>query len=177
MGGFGHEVDGRASKLGRVPRTRKKGDLSFSASFAKEPGLFSDIGSDHSLFDGRWHRVAVTYSAHDAEVCFYVDGQLVRCVPRDGGRLLGNQGPVRLAGGFTDPRVKPPKTVAVVSQLCVWNRALSAKEIAALCVGPTALDNQSDGGSAPTRRWMRTGTSQGKSDHRAHECQEARADL
>lgn len=111
---------------------REKGDLSFSASFAKGPGLFSDIGSDHSLFDGRWHRVAVSYSAHDAEVCFYVDGQLVRRVPRDGGLLLANQGPVRVAAGFTDGRVRPSKTMAAVSQVRVWNRALSAAEIAAL---------------------------------------------
>lgn len=111
---------------------REKGELSFSASFAKGPGGFSDVSSDHSLFDGRWHRVAVTYSAHDAEVRFYVDGRLVRRVPRDGGRLLGNQGPVRLAGGFTDARVKPPKAMAALGELRVWNRALSAEEIAAL---------------------------------------------
>jgi hypothetical protein len=111
---------------------REKGDLSFSASFAKGPGSFSDVGSDHALFDGQWHRVAVTYSAHDAEICFYVDGQLVRRVPRDGGPLLGNQGPVRLASGFTDSRAKPPKTVAALSDLRVWNRALSAEEIAGL---------------------------------------------
>jgi hypothetical protein len=111
---------------------REKGDLCFSASFAKGPGLFQDVVSEHGLFDGRWHRVAVSYSAHDAEVCFYVDGQLVRRVPRDGGPLLTNQGPVRVAGGFVDGRVKPPKTVAAVRDLRVWNRALSAEEIAAL---------------------------------------------
>lgn len=116
---------------------REKGDLSFSASFTKGPGLFCDVASDHSLFDGRWHRVAVTYSAHDAEVCFYVDGQLVRRVPRDGGRLLPNQGPVRLAAGFTDPRDKPPtrKPLAALSHLRVWNRALTPEEIAGLGSG------------------------------------------
>jgi hypothetical protein len=111
---------------------REKGDLSFSASFAKGPGSFHDVASDHSLFDGQWHRVAVTYSAHDAEVCFYVDGKLVKQVPRDGGQLQTNQGLVSLAGGFTDNRVKPPKTQAAVSQLRVWNRALSAEEIGKL---------------------------------------------
>jgi hypothetical protein len=108
---------------------RENGDLSFSASFAKGPGSFMDIGSNHSLFDGQWHRVSVTYSAHDAEVCFYVDGKLVRRVPRDGGKLLTNQGPVSLAGGFADPRVTPPKPQAAVSHLRVWNRALSAEEV------------------------------------------------
>lgn len=108
---------------------RENGDLSFSASSAKGPGSFMDIGSNHSLFDGQWHRVAVTYSAHDAEVCFYVDGKLVRRVPRDGGKLLTNQGPVSLAGGFADPRVTPPKPQAAVSHLRVWNRALSAEEV------------------------------------------------
>ena len=39
---------------------REQGDLSFSASFEKLPGAFHHIGSGHSLFDGRWHRVAVT---------------------------------------------------------------------------------------------------------------------
>ena len=84
------------------------------------------------MFDGQWHRVAVTYSAYDAEICFYVDGQLVRRVPRDGGKLLSNQGPVRLANGFTDSRAKPPKTQAALSRVRVWNRALAAEEIGRL---------------------------------------------
>jgi hypothetical protein len=75
--------------------------------------------------------VAVTYSAHDAEVCFYVDGQLVRRVARDGGPLPANQVPVSVARGFIDGRSKPPKAVAAMSGLRVWNRALSAEEIAA----------------------------------------------
>lgn len=109
--------------------TRDKGELAFSASFTKGPGSFSDVSSEHSLFDGRWHRIAVTYSAHDAEICFYVDGQLVRQVPRDGGKLLTNQCPVRMAGGFTDGKTKPAQPRAAVSQLQVWNRALTADEI------------------------------------------------
>jgi len=108
---------------------REQGDLSFSASFEKLPGAFYDIGSGYSLFDGRWHRVAVTYSAHDAEVCFYVDGERVRRVARDGGKLLTNRVPVRLAGGFTDGRSQPAKTMAAVSHVQVWNRALSGEEI------------------------------------------------
>lgn len=108
---------------------REKGELSFSASFAKGPGSFQDISSEHSLFDGRWHRVAVTYSAHDAEICFFVDGNLIRRVARDGGKLLTNHVPVRLAGGFIDGRAKPAKTMAAVGQVQVWNRALSAEEI------------------------------------------------
>jgi hypothetical protein len=110
---------------------RERGDLSFSTSFANGPGEFSDVASGHSLFDDRWHRVAVTYSAHDAEVCFYVDGQLVRRVARDGGPLPANQVPVSVARGFIDGRSKPPKAVAAMSGLRVWNRALSAEEIAA----------------------------------------------
>jgi hypothetical protein len=108
---------------------REKGDLSFSASFEKLPGAFYDIGSGHPLFDGRWHRVAVTYSAHDAEVCFYVDGERVRRIARDGGKLLTNRVPVRLAGGFMDGRSQPAKTMAAVSHVQVWNRALSGEEI------------------------------------------------
>lgn len=73
--------------------------------------------------------MAVTYSARDAEVCFYVDGELVRRLAREGGKLLTNRVPVRLAGGFTDGRSQPAKTMAAVSQVQVWNRALSSEEI------------------------------------------------
>jgi hypothetical protein len=109
--------------------SREKGELTFSASWTKRPGAFHDVSSEHALFDRRWHRVAVTYSAYDAQLCYYVDGTLVRQIPCDGGKLLTNQAPVRLAGGFTDGRVKPARTMAAVSQVRVWNRALSADEI------------------------------------------------
>ena len=45
------------------------------------------------------------------------------------------------------------------------------------CVGPASLDSLSDGGTGPTRRWMRTRTNQGESDNRAHDCHDARVDL
>ena len=73
--------------------------------------------------------MAVTYSAHDAELCFYVDGELVRRVARDGGKLLTNRLPLPLADVFTDGRSQPAKTMAAVGHVQVWNRALPSEEI------------------------------------------------
>lgn len=110
---------------------RDTGELTFSATFTKGVRGFQDISSKHPLFDGQWHHVAATYSAHDAQVCFYVDGRLVQTVQRDGGPMPAITAPARVAGGFVDGRQKPAKTMAAMKGLRVWNRALSADEIAA----------------------------------------------
>ncbi len=112
---------------------RDTGELTFSATFTKGVRGYQDISSKHSLFDGQWHHVAATYSSHDAQVCFYVDGKLVQTVVRDGGPMPEIKAPVRIAGGFADGRLKPPKRMATMKELRVWNRALSAEEIAAQC--------------------------------------------
>ena len=111
---------------------RETGELTFSATFTKGVRGFQDISSKHALFDGQWHHVAVTYSAYDAQICFYVDGKLVQTVARDGGPLPVTKVPVHIAGGFVDSRHKPQKSMAAMKDLQVWNRALSAMEIAEL---------------------------------------------
>ncbi|HPA18751.1 MAG TPA: LamG domain-containing protein, partial [Verrucomicrobiae bacterium] len=110
---------------------RDTGELTFSATFTKGVRGYQDISSKYALFDGQWHHVAATYSAHDAQVCFYVDGKLVQTVHRDGGPMPAIKTPARVASGFIDGRQKPAKTMAVMKGLRVWNRALSADEIAA----------------------------------------------
>lgn len=110
---------------------RDTGELTFSATFTKGARGFQDISSKRALFDCQWHHVAATYSAHDAQVCFYVDGVLVQTVHRDGGPMPAIKTPARVASGFIDSRQKPPKTMAAMKDLRVWNRALSAAEIAA----------------------------------------------
>lgn len=110
---------------------RDTGELTFSATFTKGVRGYQDISSKYPLFDGQWHHVAATYSAHDAQVCFYVDGKLVQTVHRDGGPMPAIKTPARVASGFIDGRQKPAKTMAAMKGLRVWNRALSADEIGA----------------------------------------------
>lgn len=109
--------------------TQETGELCFSATFERGTGEFTDFNSQHSIFDNRWHEVAVTYSAPDAELRFHVDGKLVRRLSVDLGKLLPNEEPVRLAQGCIDTRVTPPKVSAEVEAVTVWNRALHAEEL------------------------------------------------
>lgn len=109
---------------------REKGELHFSASFEKNPSPFTDLSSGTPLFDGRWHRVAVTYSKHDAEICFYVDGKLVKRQSMDGGDLKPTATPIAIANGFPAAKDKTSKQPAAVRGIRIWNRALSAEELA-----------------------------------------------
>lgn len=104
---------------------REKGEFCFSASFEKGAYLFTDVNSGVTLFDGKWHAVAVTYSKYDAEVCFYVDGKLVKRQPMDGGDLKSNDAPIVIGNGFAAPR-------AAVQGIQIWNRALSAEDVSGL---------------------------------------------
>jgi hypothetical protein len=122
--------DGEQARNYGIYLGREKGELCFSATYEKNMGQrFNDMSSGFSLFDGKWHRVAVTYSKHDQEICFYVDGKLVKKQSFDGGDLKPNSAPIRIANGFIHPDDKTKTPRGAVRNVRIWNRALSAEEI------------------------------------------------
>ncbi len=123
--------DGESRRNYGLYLTRDKGELCFSASFEKG-AQFTDLNSGVRLFDGRWHRVAATYSKHDAAVCFYMDGALVKRIAFDGGDLKSADAPLIIASGFNLTQDGKSTPRAAVRDVQVWNRALTATEIAAL---------------------------------------------
>jgi hypothetical protein len=108
---------------------REKGGFCFSASFEKGTFRHNDFSSGVSLFDGKWRHVAGTYSKHDAAVCFYVDGKLVKRQVFDGGNLKTNTAPITIANGFVLTEGNAKKVRAAVRDVRIWNRALSAEEL------------------------------------------------
>ncbi len=111
---------------------REKGELCFSASFEKGAYRHTDLNSDMCLFDAKWHFIVVTYSKHDAEVRFHVDGALVKRVPFDGGDLKSTGAAVRVGLGFARTEGNETSWRGAVRDVRIWNRALSADEIAQL---------------------------------------------
>jgi hypothetical protein len=117
---------------------REKGELCFSASFERGTFRHNDFNSGVSMFDGKtsassvepWRHIAATYSKHDAEVCFYVDGKSVKRQAFDGGDLKTNTAPITIANGFILTEGKAKKIRASVRDIRIWNRALTAQEIA-----------------------------------------------
>jgi hypothetical protein len=103
------------------------GVLALDASFERLSSAVETQGGP-SLFDGKWHLVGVTYSMHDAEVRFFVDGAMVGRRPLDGGALKPNTAAIVLGGGFVDEQ---GRSRAVIRDLGIWNRALSAEELSA----------------------------------------------
>ena len=104
---------------------REKGEFSFSASFEKGAYRHSDFSSGVSLFDGKWHTVAATYSRHDAEVRLYVDGNLAQRHAYDGGALKPTTASLTIAGSLFAGQT--PR--GAVREVRIWNRALTADEL------------------------------------------------
>lgn len=115
---------------------REKGEFCFSASFERGTHRFNDFSSGVSLFDGKWHRVAATYSKHDGEVRLYVDGAVVKKHLFDGGDLKTNTAPISIARGLVNPNVKDAKPRAAVRDIRIWSRALNPEEIAQIETAP-----------------------------------------
>jgi len=108
---------------------REKGELCFSASFEKGTFRHNDFNSGVSLFDGKWHHVAATYSKHDAEVCLYVDGKQVKRQAFDGGDLKPTQAPVTILTGFALAKDGQTTQQGAVRDVRLWSRALTPEEI------------------------------------------------
>jgi hypothetical protein len=106
---------------------REKGEFCFSADFKRGSGPHTDFNSGVGLFDGEWHHLAVTYSSHDGEVCFYVDGERVYRVGFDGGRMVPVRAPIRLGCGMVPSGGGAP--VGAVRDVGIWARALAPEEI------------------------------------------------
>ena len=119
---------GGGSRNFAVYLDKHSGVLAAAASLDSTPPRGVEAESGVSLFDGKWHLVAVTYSMHDAEARFYVDGALVKRQSLDGGRLKPNAMPITVGGGFVDDH---KHCRAAVRELVIWNRALSAEELSA----------------------------------------------
>jgi hypothetical protein len=123
---------GEASRNFGIYLSREKGEFCFSASFARHGSRFNDISSGLSVFDGKWHALAVTYSKYDADVRFYQDGKLIKRLAFDGGDLATNDMPVAIANGFFKTQGGKTRPVAAVRDVWIWNRALSAEEVAGI---------------------------------------------
>jgi formylglycine-generating enzyme required for sulfatase activity/tRNA A-37 threonylcarbamoyl transferase component Bud32 len=105
-----------------------------------------DLGDDHiysdqSVADGRWHHVVATYDG--AAQRLYVDGNRQRNIRRRDGTVGGNTHVLRIGNGDLDSK-QPDGTTEIlafdgeISDVRIYNRALSQSEIDALKASPTA---------------------------------------
>ncbi len=103
--------------------TRDTGHFCFTGSFAKQPpGAWKDLNSGVSAWDDRWHHYAATYSAADAKIVLYVDGEPKQTEDYDGGELRTNDDDLSVGRGYP----------GAIDELLVYRRALTAAEAAGL---------------------------------------------
>lgn len=95
------------------------------------------------LFDGAWHHVAITYDNKALKV--YADGEVKKSTTLTGGRLeLANSGSKFTVGNRADDSPGGHRFAGGLDELRLWNRALTADEIAATYANRTPSAAETD---------------------------------
>jgi len=81
------------------------------------------------LFDGSFHHVAATWDT--TSMSLYIDGQQVATQPSQGGTLNSGAGTPFLLGSLAGPG-SPIALTGVLDEMAVYNRSLSASEVAGI---------------------------------------------
>jgi hypothetical protein len=96
--------------------------------FCLHTGVWTDYVSDYLLSDGVWYHLVGTYDG--TNVKFYVNGQLVKTRPATASSLVGDNKKTRIGRSAYEPWTDAFN--GTVDEIAVYNRTLSADEIADL---------------------------------------------
>jgi hypothetical protein len=136
------KCDGEETRNYGLYIAKDGGEMHFTTTFADMGRGHADPGSGSVVWDGQWHHLAVTFSRWTERLRLYVDGKLTVGSGRSAehrvaqGGLLPAAAPLMMGqamGGPTaDGKPRPP---ALLDEVYVYPRALTAEEIAAAAQG------------------------------------------
>ncbi|MDG2014619.1 MAG: c-type cytochrome, partial [Pirellulaceae bacterium] len=105
-------------------------------------GWVGDVVSRQPLSDNQWHDVALVWEPEDDRVRLYIDGELDKNAQLESGKPYEN--PVVRIGYTAENFPQPSAFEGEISDVKIWNRALTEKEIAALNAAAVNLDAVGD---------------------------------
>jgi len=112
----------------RMQETPDVGRIYFAGS-----GLSTDLSGNRNLNDEQWHHVATIYDG--TNIYLYVDGVLDASTPATG-TIWQNNSPVEIGNTYNNPNNYCFD--GLIDAVSIYNRALSAKEIAAIYASSSA---------------------------------------